>query len=434
MNKTFLLFLTALAALPTLGTEAAMKQALAAWDARLSEYKAAVEQAPTPEAKAAVAAPDGTDVAPALWQSVCGVTATRQEEVKSRKGEKQLRTVRSYEFEQAWAAPAVARLLNNPAALAAAIGTDKPKQISAFTDALKKAFSATHYSAPAAAEVCATLASGTSVDEYDTLEKIYTRNQDSTARACAAMGMSLMLSNPMVSGVAGSEAMVRAKRVYYLKQALLLAKDDTEFGGVPLTKVAEEQAYRLRRLSPGCVPPQFTVRDGQGKEHTFPETGRMNLIFFWSPQESVGSALISRLPQVQQQYPDLLICPVCTALTEEERAAVRELAGDSALYTDDEQGSVGRAYRVNVVPTAVLLSANSTILYIGYPDLKLQTALENAVRPAKEQKSGTIIIKDGIQEQEEAPVIQPGSAPTPAHEAPAATEQPPSLREMPEFK
>ena len=426
MNKAYTLVMAALAAMPVLGNEAAMKQALSAWDARISEYKAAVAQAPTPEAKAAVDVPDGTDVAPALWQSVCGVTATRQEEVKGRKGDRQLRTVRSYEFEQPWAAPAVALLLSHPAALAAAIGPDKPKQISAFTDALKQALRDTHYTAPAAAEVCAQLSSGTSVDEYDTLEKIYTRNQDNAARACAAMGMSLMLSNPMVSGVAGSEAMARAKRIYYLKQALLLAKDETDFGGAPLTEVAKEQAYRLRFLSTGCVPPQLTVRDLQGKEHTFPETGKLNLLFFWSPQESVGSGIISRLAQVQQQYPELVICPVSPAPTDEDKAAIREAAGENAVYTDDEKGTAGQAYRISVVPTAVLLSANSTILYIGYPDMKLQTALEAATRPAREQKRGTIIIKDGT--EEEAPVVQPGSAPK------AAEEQPPTLRDMPEFK
>lgn len=431
MNKASTLFLAALAAMPVLGNEDAMNKALAAWDARITEYKAAVAQAPTPEAKAAINAPDGADLAPALWQAVSGVTATRQEEVKGRKGEKQLRTVRSYEFEQPWAAPAVARLLSSPTAMTAAIGADKPKQITAFTEALKKALRDTHYTAPAAAEVCAALAAGTSVDEYDTLEKIYTRNQDGNARACAAMAMSLMLSNPMVSGVAGSEAMVRAKRIYYLKQALLLAKDETEFGGTPLTEVAKEQAYRLRHLTIGCVPPQLTVRDLQGKEHTFPETGKVNLLFFWSPQESVGSSLIPRLAQVQKQYPELVLCPVCPAQTEEDKAAVRETAGDVPVYTDNEKGSAGQDYRISVVPTAVLLGANSTILYIGYPDMKLQTALEAAMRPAREQKRGTIVIQDGTEAQEEAPVVQPGSSPKPA---PAAEEQPPTLRDMPEFK
>ncbi|MCQ2364004.1 MAG: hypothetical protein MJ051_00420 [Akkermansia sp.] len=426
MNTRYALLLAALAALPTTATEEAMKQALSAWDARVAEYQAALTQAPTEEAKAAIEAPDGTDVAPSLWQAVCGVTATRQEEVKGRKGDKQLRTLRSYEFEQPWAAPAVARLLSHPAALAAAIGSDKPKQVAAFTEALKKALRDTHYNSPAAAEVCHQLSAGTSVDEYDTLEKIYTRNQDNNARACAAMGMSLMLSNPMVSGVAGSEAMARAKRIYYLKQALLLAKDETTFGGAPLTEVAKEQAYRLRFLSPGCVPPQLTVRDLQGKEHTFPETGKANLLFFWSPQESVGSNLIARMAQVQKQYPDLVICPICPAASEEDKAAIREAAGEIPVYTDNEKGSAGQDYRISVVPTAVLLGANSTILYIGYPDMKLQTALETAMRPSPEQKQGTIIIKDGT--EDEAPVVQPGSTPK------TDEEQPPTLRDMPEFK
>lgn len=418
--------------LPAPATQEAMNQALGVWNARLNEYKAAVQQAPTDEAKAAVARPDGLDVAPALWQSVCGVTATRQEETRGKKtGEKQLRTVRSYEFEQAWAAPAVVWFINRPEALAAAIGADKPAQVSAFAELLKKSLNETHFAAPAVAEVCATLASGTSVDEYDTLEKIYTRNQNPEARACAALAMSLMLSNPMVQGIAGSEAMVRGKRIYYLKQALLLSKEETVFGDALLLDVAKEQAYRLRRLTAGCVPPLVKLRDAQGKEHTYPKPGKANLLFFWSPQEGVGSDIVTRMATLHQKYPELELCPIAPA-TKEGDAEPPAAPEGVTLYTDDAQGTAGTDYRINVVPTAVLLAPNSTILYIGYPDMRLQTALENALRQSApaEQKRGTIIIKDGTEEQ---PVIQPGSTPKPA--APGAdTEVPPTLRDMPEFK
>lgn len=431
MKISFLTAALALA-LPVLATEEAMNQALNAWNARLNEYKAAVQQAPTAEAKAAVTRPDGLDIAPTLWQAVCGVTASRQEEVRGKKkGEKQLRTVHSYEFEKAWAAPAVVWFLNHPEALTAAIGADKPAQVTAFTRLLAKSINDTHFATPAVAGVCATLSAGTSVDEYDTLEKIYTRNQDPEARACAAMGMSLMLSNPMVQGIAGSEAMVRGKRVYYLKQALLLSKEGTDFGGVPLADVAKEQTYRLRRLSVGCVPPQMKLRDTQGKEHLFPKPGKMNLLFFWSPQESVGSGLMARMADLQKKHPDLEICPISPA-PEDSEAEHPAAPEGVTLYTDDAKGTAGTDYRINVVPTAVLLAPNSTILYIGYPDMRLQTALENAARPAEpaDTKRGTIIIKDGT---EEAPVIQPGSTPKAA--APAKSEDvPPTLRDMPEFK
>lgn len=425
---TAALFLT----LPALATQEAMNRALDAWNARLNEYKAAVQQAPTEEAKAAVALPDGRDIAPALWQAVCGVTAARQEETKGkRKGEKQLRTVRSYEFEQAWAAPAVVWFLNRPDDLAAAIGADKPAEITAFTQRLQKSLRDTHFGAPAVADVCAALSTGTSVDEYDTLEKIYTRNQNPEARACAAMAMSLMLSNPMVQGIAGSEAMVRGKRIYYLKQALLLGKEETMFGGARLSEVAREQTYRLRRLTKGCVPPQMKLRDAQGKEHTFPKPGKMNLLFFWSPQETVGSGLMSRMGDLQKKYPDLEICPIAPAATAEGEGDTPPAPAGLALYTDDAKGTAGTDYRITIVPTAVLLSPNSTILYIGYPDMRLQTALEQAARPAPaEPKRGTVIIKDS---QEEEPVLQPGSSPKEADRT-KGDEVPPDLRAMPDFK
>lgn len=415
--------LTALLLLPQplAADEAAMNQALAVWQGRLAEYHAALERAETPEAKAAVEPPSAAEPAQAIWNSISGSTGSRQLQLKGKHGP-ELRTVHSYEFQQPWAAPAVNWLLAHPSEFAAILGTGK--QAAATARAVRESLADRHYSHPSAAELCPVLAAGTSVDEYGILEKIYTRNRDSNARACAALGMSLMLNNPMITGAAGSEAMARGKRLYYLKQALLLAKPDTPFGDRPLFDMANEQTYRLRHLSVGCVPPQLKLSDAQGQEVTLPEAGKHTLLFFWSPQEALGSSLVSKLAELPQRYPELNIVAIAPAAADEAAlAALQQTAGSTPCYTDDADGTAGRDYRINILPTAVLLAPNSTILYNGYPDIRLQSALENAF-PARSEDNTKGRIEIAPAAQQQAPQ---GEAPTPADE------EPPALRDMPEF-
>ena len=87
---------------------------------------------------------------------------------------------------------------------------------------------------------------------------------------------------------------------------------------------------------------------------------------------------------------------------------------------DDEQNSNGQAYRVSQLPTAVLVGADSRILFIGYPGLPLQTALESLFT---KDKGPRVTVGD------EAPVLQPGSQPTPAQKA---SDEVPALRDMPD--
>lgn len=432
MNKFYFL-LCAAAALPVAATEDAMNKALASWQERLAEYNAAVQQAPTDDAKAAVAVPDGKDVAPAIWQSVCGVTDSKQQEVQE-KGGKKLITVRGYEFQKPWAAPAVIWLLSHPAAFDAAMGNAKPKQKAAFAKAVQRSFADTHYTTPAAADICAELATGNAVEDYDLLEKIYTRNRDNNARACAAMGMSIMLADPMLSSVAGSAAVARAKRLYYLKQSLLLAKPETQFGGHPLNDVATEQAYRIRHLSVGAVPPQIKLTDLQGKEQSFPQPGTLQLFLFWSPKDDTGTEIANYLPELQRRHPKLTVVPIAPYCEEDERAELSQLAHDFSVYLDSPEGTAGKDYRVFNVPYVVLLDAQCRILYIGFPDLRLQTALDN-VNPYKpEEKKGTITISEKPAEpaSEQPSAAKPAEEPTP-QPAPAAEEEAPTLREMPQF-
>jgi hypothetical protein len=383
----------------------------------VAAYEEALKAADDDSMRAAIEPPDARSIAPQLWQSINARTGTRP-------NPKSKGTIPTFEFDKPWALPAIVWILEHPQAFTAAFTEEEQAQLTWFGNAIVDSLSRVHFNSPGVGAVCPSLAATSSVREYEILQKIYQRNQNKGARACAALGMSLMLNNPMVSGVEGSESMARAKRVYYLKQSILLSDKETRFGSQPLTEVAMEQAYYLRHLAVGCVAPQLKVTDTEARAHTFPVPGKLNLILFWSPADSVGAAMMRDIEKLKAQHPELEICPVMPHAAQEEQQKALEELGVSFTYVDDAKGTAGITYRIEELPTAILVSKRSTILYSGFPDMKLQTALQTATA-ADAPKRPSVIIKET---PDSAPVVQPGSTP----KAPS-DDSVPGLREMPEF-
>ena len=411
-----LLTAVALSMIPlSTATEEAMNQVLGSWNQQVVDYEEALKTAPNDEARAAIEPPNAREIAPQLWQSINARTGSR----KNPRGKGSIPT---FEFEKPWALPAVVWILEHPQAFTAAFTDEEQAQLTYFGNALVESIIRVHFSNPGAGAACPALSATSSVREYELLQKIYQRNQNKSARACAALGMSLMLNNPMVSSIEGSEAMARAKRLYYLKQSILLAGKDTKFGNTPLTEVALEQAYYLRHLAAGCIAPQLTVKDQLGAAHRFPITSKANLLIFWSPADPAGTNMVRDIDRIKEQYPGVEICPIMPYASPEEQQAALQEHGITTSYTDDAKGTAGTTYRVTQLPTAILIGKDSTIIYGGAPDMKLQNALENitaAERAAAKAARPTVT----IQEAPDRPAPQP---------APAAGDVP-GLREMPEF-
>ncbi len=430
--SSFLLMLACSAA-PALATPEAMNKALADWRQEVGEYEAALEHAVTPEQKAAIPAPYADRIADALWRSISAKTGQKEETVQPTaeerlRGEKaKLKKRNTYEFEEDWAAPAVVWFALHPDSLAK-LYEGKPRQLSYFADALLTAIEKKHYLNPAITEAIAKLAESPSERVYGIMERIFTHNGDPSARGCAALAMSIMLNNPLISAEAGSPAMARAKRIYYLKQAIALTTDSTRFGNALLSDVVLEQSYLLRYLSPGCVPPQVHVTNAQGEVATLPERGKPTLILFWHPGDPMSTDIARRLPSLATKYPGLVLAAITAAGEGEEMARGLAESGVEATFSDDAQNSASTAYRVAQLPTIAFINDRSELLYIGYPDLHLQSAMDSYFNNQGRREHGPVTIREA------EPVIQPGSQPVPAQ----PTEQQPSdtapaLREMPEF-
>lgn len=422
MKKYAILCAAGLMGLPAAtATEEAMNGALAVWNQQYSEYRAALQFASTEEERAQVKEPDGAEIADDLWKSVSAKTSEGGKDKGS-----------AYEFDEPWAAPAVIWFVQHPAALAQALSKKKnpQRETAYYADRLMNALHRVHYANPGVAAACAKLAEGGSAREYEILEKIYSRNQDKNARGCAALGMSLMLANPLVSSIGGSEAEVRAKRVYYLKRSLTLTADDTMFGSVRLSEVASEQAYRVRYLMQGCVPPQITVKDMNGTSVTVPQQGKPHLILFWAPEEETGTTMVRGIDKLAAANPGLEIVPVTHFATPDTVQQLQQ-QGISRTCLDDTAGTAARAYRISALPTAVLVGADCTILYTGAPNMQLQAKIDACTKAQpKAKERPRVIVEETPAPQQAKP--QQGPAPLAPMQQPQG-DTPPALRDMPQF-
>lgn len=421
-NTVRLVLLSAVCAATATAAQPAMQEALTRWEQQMLEYQAALRVATTEEQKAAVKVPDGKDVAAELWRSISRKTGEREELVRPTAAERmngavdERKMVSVYEFDQSWATPAVVWFINRPEVFAQ-LFPGKPRRISYYANALLESLNRTHYASPAVGEACAKLAESQSVRVYEILQKIYTRNQDFATRAQAALAMSIMLSNPTISGAEGSTAMARSKQVYYLRQAVRLAPENATFGDRSLSEAVIEMTYRLRHLSNGTIPPRLHVTAMDGTPATFPVQGKANLIFFWSPQEQLGLNIVQKQHKLAEQFPGLVFCPITVHANRNEwLTELQQLGIVANCFMDDEANSNGTAYRVAQLPTAVLVGEDSRIRFIGYPGLPLQTALD-ALFEGQQKKASVIV--DGQPAQQQQPAMQ-------------SSDKAPALIDMPE--
>ena len=395
--------------------QTSMNAALNEWEQQVAEYKENLKKARTADQYQAIQQPNAEEAALLLWQSVKAKTGKRMRNGTS---------VNKYEFDEPWAAKAVVWFLNHPQDFAKVFGT-KQKRISFYANAMIESVEHTHYASPHIAEACAKLAQSPSVRIYELLQKIYTRNQDYASKANAAMAMSILLSNPTIASAEGSPEAARNKQLYFLRQSILLAPENTMFGDISLADMAKELSYALEHLSIDSIPPQMELINQNGQKVLLPEPGKATLIFFWTPQESIGSDIVRRQQQLLQQFPDLQFCPVTTHQDFEEWT---DMLNDNEIplcYMDNEQNCAGIAYRVSQLPMAVLVNEKCRILFIGFPNQQLQAALNNyyAEKGKTEEAAGAATPAD-------EPMIQPGSQPTREHQG---ADSAPPLREMPEF-
>ena len=409
--------------------EQSMNTVLETWQQQTESFQESLDAASSPIEKQEVMqlAPNPSSIAKKLWASIsarCGsreIIAPLSQRERRRGLQTKSRRVHTFEYEEPWAAPAVIWFIQHPEQLRACL---HPTRVSAMGKALISATERVHFRSPHIADACAQIASENSLNGYKLLEKIYLNNNDLTCAACAALGMSIMLQQEEISAIEGSKQIANAKSLYYLKRSLQIAPKNSLFGNTSLDRVALEQIYLLSKLSIGALPPQIQISDQAGSKHLVPSSTQPYLLFFWSPQEEVGQRIIQQIDALLLQHPKLAVYPICTGMSLDELAQLQqEMAIKQPLYLD-ETGAGGLAYRIKQLPYAALISHRGRLLYLGYPDMKLQVALANYKKETQ------------LDQRAVAPKAATPPAPLPAPALPeieASSETAPKLRDMPKF-
>lgn len=415
MNRLLALLGAApLLAATLLADEAALHQALAKWDLQLKEWEAAVQEADTPGERARVQAqkPDGMELAQELWKAV---------------------GYRS--MHETWACPAIVWWLNHPHALAQVV---PPAELPDVFSRFWKAIDTVHYQDPRIAGACEALSRSNDVRVYRMLAKIYAANPDDKARGCAALALALYLNRPNAFSEAewGGKEMMRAKRLFYVREALLKAPG-APFGNGTVDQAAAEEVYRLRNLSEGSIPPMITVLDKNGKSVTLPVRDKPTVLFFCTPNDEAGVSMLSRGAVFASQYPEFAFCPVISSMSRQEAAAALAAQGVSCDFFLDPRGEAAQAWRMENWPCVALISQRCRLLYYGAPNLDFQTLLDackaERERDAVSQNEGAA--KTGSAERSQrheatapVPPIKPDAGPLPG-----TGSEPPDLRPMPSF-
>lgn len=398
--------LAALYASPLVANEAALQQSLAKWDLQLEEWRAAVQQASTPEEKARALAqkPDGQELAQELWRAV---------------------GYRS--MHEPWACPAVVWWLNHPQALAKVV---PQAELGKAFERFWKAIDAVHYQDPRIAGACAALSQSSDVRVFRMLEKIYAANPDNKARGAAAMALALYLNrtNSFSEAEWGGKDMMRAKRLFYVREALLKAPG-VPFGESTVEKVAAEEVYRLKNLSEGSIPPIIAVADKSGKIHSLPERNKPTILFFCAPGDEASASMLGRAVVFKTQYPKFAFCPVVSSVPRQKAAELFAEQGVAADFYLDAQGEAAQAYRMEAWPRVALISHRCRLLYYGLPNLDFQTRLDAYQAELEHDAAGANA--PAARSPQPAPAAQPRPVPAPERKGLEGT--PPGLRPMPAF-
>lgn len=408
-----------LAISPVWGNEKAMNDALQQWEQELTEYKAALDYTKDKDLKASLLSnpPTGDSIAKKLWQACSYRTGTREiiedqtSAPKSRFDKPKVRKVAVYAYEEAWAAPAVAWWLTHPNALQSILSQQESSRIAT---AMLQAIARTHYDKACMANVCAPLSTLSSMQAYECLKKIYLHNQDMTAKANAALGLSIMLNKASIRSIEGSEEMADAKRIYYIKNALSIAPKGCMFGNARIEDTANEQIHLVSKLSAGRIPPQITLLDEQDRQLSFPIPNQAQLLLFWSPfnQESVD--LLLRTKILAEKYPQIKIIPIAVGLSKDELQQAYKVEGIGIPSYRDQEAKAAQEYRISTLPSVAFLGNRNTLIYWGYPDLNFQSKV-------------SLFLKESVEPQ------APEAPATPSAESQDNDNAVPQMRDMPEL-
>lgn len=240
--------------------EAGMKNALADWQMRQSDWESAFKTAESDEKRAELmeSRPNAIPVAQELWRQVG-------------------RDLQKPETQKPYLLPAVIWFLDHPQAVAQAFpnGDVARKIVVLCLDSLEN----TLFREKGAGKAAYALSNSRDLRCRVILEQIKDYNQFPEDQGLSALGLAMVMKE--TTGMLQDDVRLVAARGKLLKDAIIKCYDSS-FGPVPVRNLVKEELYEIRNLNIGQTGPKISLPStATGAEVTVPSGDKPVLLVFW---------------------------------------------------------------------------------------------------------------------------------------------------------
>lgn len=400
--------------------EAGMKNALADWQMRQSDWESAFKTAESDGKREELmkSRPDAVPVARELWRQVG-------------------RDLQKPETQKPYLLPAVLWFLDHPEAVAQAFpnGESARKIVVLCLDALEN----TLFREKGAGKAAYALSNSREVRCRVILEQIKDYSQFPEDQGLAALGLAMVMKE--TTGMLQDDVRLVAARGKLLKDAIIKCYDSS-FGPVPVRNLVQEELYEIRNLNIGQTGPGISLpSSATGAEVKLPGGEKPVLVVFWDPRDARSVQFLGKAASLRGEFPGLTVMPVAPGSSENVKKALLNLNLDIPSLID-EKAAAFKDYRVRHTPQVYLLDPKGKILMRGTPDMLFDANLYAVMGKFEGKKNGKAEEKKAsapppaarpapLPAKINSPETRVPAVPQPAA-APAAPLAAPPLRPMPE--
>jgi len=225
-----------------------------------------------------------------------------------------------------------------------------------------EAFSENHTTKTGIVPFSIALAESGDAQSLPLLEKIFAGNPDKATKGIAALGAAMLLKN------LGDAPEVMQKRLTYLRQAIIMASDQT-VGGMSVADIVSDELYVIRYLAKGRVAPDLSGADVSGRVIRLSELrGKTVVLLFWDAKSPETDKFIGLTNQMAVKYADKPVAIL--GVTPESLARIRELQADGSIRWNniiDLADKLAKEYRIAARPAVLVIGPDGKIEYTGLP-------------------------------------------------------------------
>lgn len=223
-------------------------------------------------------------------------------------------------------------------------------------------FAANHTAKPGIAPFSIALAESGDPKSLPLLEKIMAENHDDATRGIAALGAAMLLKK------LGNAPEVMQKRLTYLRQAIIMASDQS-IGDARVSDIVGDELYVINHLTKGRTAPDLSGADVSGRVIRLSELrGKTVVLLFWDAKSPETDRFISLTNQMAVKYADKPVAIL--GVTPEALDRIRELQAQGAIRWNnliDPADKLAKDYRIATRPTVFVISPDGKIEFTGLP-------------------------------------------------------------------